>query len=285
MIKQSSIFALVLLSGAASAQSLTATVNGLLGTGGATAAPLTAPLGAALSTPVSMLDDATQPVTGAAPLPGLTSSKASGDTLSLGVLNQGEPLINGCLMGACMSTSDIPTLGGTLNGLGDTLNSGLRNLSIPLTTETLAAVTDPVGSGLETVVNSIPVTGATLFGGAANGNTDPNSAINAGVLSGDNAGSGGMVGAAILSTSASSNPDSSARASDIGVGVLNGNGSAPPNTVTVVDPGSSPDDNDETTQNDDESELCETLAKDNRGQVKSKLREKAQCSKTKTPKG
>lgn len=323
MIRTASVFALALLSGAASAQTLSSVVNGLLGTGGASTAPLTAPLSAALSTPVSMLDGVAQPVTGTAPLPGLAPSKASGDLLavgvldgnntgndgsisaavlsgtdsgqapagedglSVGVLNTDDPLhLTGCFSGTCQSLPNpLPAdLTDPLLDVSDALYDGLRGTLIPLTTETLAALTDPAGGALETVVNSIPVTGATLFGGPTNNNTTPNDTVNAGVLSGDNSGSGGDVGVAVLSTSASSNPDSSARSGMIGAGVLNGNGPATTNTVTVVAPGSNPGDNDESAQRNDDSELCAILAKDNRGQVKGKLREKAHCLKTKIPK-
>jgi len=333
MLRQSSVFALALISGAATAGPVANTVNGLLGLGGPTAAPLTAPLSTALNGPASTVDAAAQPVTRAAPLPGLdgdtsaksgtspggtlalavldgnntgnggaisvavlsgsNSGRASGsNNLSVGVLNENDPLrINGCMGTTCQGGAAPPV--SQLN-IGNTLNITLRGLLIPLTTQTLGAVTNPVGSGLQSVVNMIPITGARLFGGPSNDNTTPNSTINAGVLSGNNSGSGGMIGVAVLSTDrydpaqganqGNSTNSKAANSTGVSVGVLNGVGPPTGGGGAIVDPGSNPDGNRETAQDDGESELCALLAKDNRGQVKGKLREKAHCQKAKTPK-
>lgn len=323
MLRQVSIFTLALVSGAATAGPLASTVNGLLGIGGPATASVIAPITGPLTGGISTFEATAAPVTSAAPLPGLEPSKASGDvlalgvldgdntgnggsisaavlsgtnsgasgdpsgmSLSVGVLNQGDPLhIYGMGMGIGtepgLTASPLPVaLTDPLLGVSDMLYTGLRGLTA------LGEPLAPLGA-LEAITNDNPLpTEATLFGGSANENRQPSDVVEAGVLSGNNSGSGGNVGASVLSTSPSSNPDSTAKASDAGVGVLNGNGGTTPPPVggPIVDPGANPDPNDETAQNDGESELCALLAKDNRGQVKGKLREKAHCLKMKTPK-
>ena len=283
MFKKIPVFALAFISGSAIAGPVSALLTGLAG---GVVSPVALPGLGGLPTQQlgSLADGAVQPITNAAPLPGLaagnTTEAPSGDLLSLGVLNEGEPLIGGCVMGECMSTSDIPTLGEPLNGIGDILNEELRAAVVPVGT-----ALGPLGTALEPVTTALPA-GTDLFGGPANANNAPDPNINAGVISGDDAGSGGAIGVAALSTG------DTAQAGMVGVGVLNGKaGTEPPPPPGVADPiGGNPEEEtggtviggNDAANSGDRNALCTILVKDARGNTSAKT--KVRCGTLRSPK-
>ncbi len=91
-----------------------------------------------------------------------------------------------------------------------------------------------------------------------------------------------VVSAAVLSGGGSGNDANAVVPAQ--VLTSSGGGTTPVGPPPGVSPGGNPDDNGESAQNNGDSELCGLLAKDNRGRVKGKLREKANCAKLKSPK-
>lgn len=140
------------------------------------------------------------------------NDNANGGAISAGIIN-GDNTGNGTLVG-------LGVLSGTDSGQSSTgLGVGVLNTGDPLS---ISAGGN--SAGLSTLTSqaqsSIPAT-PLLPGIQVGGNqvTTSNPALNAGVLAGDNAGSGGAIGLAVLSG------DNTAQSSGAGVGVLNGSNS------------------------------------------------------------
>lgn len=285
MLKKIPVFALAFVSGSALAGPVATLLGGLTGS-----APAPVALPGLGSLPTQQIGSITgglaNTLTSTRPLPGLgggnSTEEPSGDLLSVGVLNQDEPLIGGCIVGECMSTSDIPVLGQPLNTVGSQLSSGLRGVLVPFG-EDLGFV----GETLDPVT-SIPSSGIDLFGGPNNENDVPDDTLNAGVLAGNDSGSGGTIGVAALST-ASENGDT-AQADSLAVGVLNGRAAGPtppppgPGPIggnPEIETGGSTVGENKTADAGDRNALCSVLTKDSRGKVIAKT--KVRCGALRSP--
>lgn len=226
-------------------------------------------------------------VIGVAALSGEDSGQSTGDSgLGIGVLNENDTLhIGGCFMGTCMGLdagNDIDPALNDIPALGEILNEELRGLLLPLG--------EPLGIVGETLdpVTSIPSSGIDLFGGPNNENDVPDDTLNAGVLAGNDSGSGGTVGVAVLSTA--SENGNTAQADSLAVGVLNGKAAAPPPPPSGGGPiGGNPEETaggtvigeNSAADAGDRNALCSILTKDSRGKVIAKT--KVRCGSLRSP--
>ena len=231
-------------------------------------------------------------VIGVAALSGENSGQSTGDSgLGIGVLNENDTLhIGGCFMGTCMGDgqAEDPT-GFGLDTLGTDLSEGLRDVLIPLTTDAdaLGVLLNPVGDGTKIITDEIS-TGIDLFGGPTNNNAQPDSLLNAGVVSGNNSGSGGTIGVAVLSTATENG--STGQADSLAVGVLNGKAAGPTPPPPSGGPiGGNPEETaggtvigeNSAADAGDRNALCSILTKDSRGKVIGKT--KVRCGALKSP--
>lgn len=229
---------------------------------------------------------------GVAVLSGENSGQATGSSrLGVGVLNENDTLhVGGCLSGMCQGGGQAadPT-GFGLDTLGNDLNSDLRSVLIPLTTGAPlgTALLNPVGNASKVITDELS-TGIDLFGGPTNNNAQPDSLLNAGVVSGNNSGSGGTIGVAVLSTATENG--STGQADSLAVGVLNGKAAAPPPPPPSGGPiGGNPEETaggtvigeNSAADAGDRNALCSILTKDSRGKVIGKT--KVRCGALKSP--
>ncbi len=235
MLRQTSIFALALMSGAATAGPLANTVNGLLGLGGPTAAPLTAPLSAAVTGPLSSLETAATPVTGAAPLPGLTPPKAGGP-IGATVLNDGTSNPNSGYDNVVQSpilfndaagvVAVVPLVGPVLTDASNNLIGSGNGGAIPLPDNGVNQLdpTNATGGMLDVGVFDGDGTANAAGGiGAAvgSGSNTGNGTIGVGVGNDTNTGNGSAIGIAALSDGRGGPVGNNDGSGQLGISALN----------------------------------------------------------------